>query len=62
MIVLELILLNVSENTVISTRLKNVSAQFNVFSTYISKSGQVERSDTDFAAFAEDVAGLTDIS
>lgn len=58
MIVLELILLNVSENTVISTRLKNVSAQFNVFSTYISKSGQVERSDTDFAAFAEDVAGL----
>ena len=57
-IVLELVLLGVSENTVISTRLKNVSAQFNLFSTYISNRNEVSGDDADFAELAEEVAGL----
>ena len=56
-ILLEIILMNVSENTVISTRMKNVSAQFNVFSNYLSTQ-ELEYSDDTFAQLVDEIATL----
>jgi len=50
--------MNVCENTVISTRVRNVSAQFNVFVTYVSNESTFEASDRSFAELAEEVAGM----
>ena len=51
--------MNVCENTVISTRLRNVSAQFNVFVTYVSnENSSGDPSGRSFAELAEEVAGM----
>ena len=58
LIILYLVLTNVCESSVISTRVKNVSAQFNVFTTYVSKEYEELSEARDFAELAEDVAGI----
>ncbi len=50
--------MGICENTVISTRVKNVSAQFNVFSTYLSQQYNEGIEEEDFARFAGEVAGV----
>lgn len=50
--------MNVCENTVITTRVRNVSAQFNVFVTYVSNESSYEASALTFAELAEEVAGM----
>ena len=56
-IILELVLTNISENTVITTRLQNVSAQFNVFTSYVAGSA-ASGSDREMADLSEEVAGM----
>ncbi len=56
-IILELVLTNISENTVITTRLQNVSAQFNVFASYVAGSA-ASGSDREMADLSEEVAGM----
>ena len=58
LIILEIILMGVCENTVISTRVKNVSAQFNVFVTYVSQEDVADAEDRTFAELAEEIAGM----
>lgn len=60
MALLEVIFVNVTENAVVSTRMRNISAQFSVISTYFanSLSGEEGATDSEMASIAEDFAGI----
>ena len=60
-IILQLVLMNVTEDTVVSTRLKNVSTQFAVLASYIDQNTSENNVLTDrgLAEMADNVVGLS---
>ena len=58
-VIIELLLTDIAESTVISTRVKNVSAQFSMLNTYFSQDNDlVDKSDYEIDMIIEDVAGM----
>ena len=51
--------MNLAENTVVSTRMKNVNAQYTMLSAYFSQQlNKKEMTDRDFDVMADDIAGM----
>ncbi|MBQ9815112.1 MAG: HAMP domain-containing protein, partial [Lachnospiraceae bacterium] len=51
--------MNLAENTVVSTRMKNVNAQYTMLSAYFSQQlNKKEMTDRDFDIMADDIAGM----
>ena len=58
-VIIELILTNVAQSTVISTRLRNVSAQFSMLTNYLVQDNKLgERPDEEVDLLVEDIAGI----
>ena len=57
--ILELVLTNVAENTVVSTRVKNVSAQFSMLSNYFTQENSLEEiTDNQTDLMVDAIAGI----
>ncbi|MCF0229384.1 MAG: HAMP domain-containing protein [Parasporobacterium sp.] len=57
--ILEFVLTNVAETTVVSTRMKNVGAQFSMLSTYFTRDNNItEKSEWETDMLVDDVAGI----
>ena len=58
-VVLEFVFMGAAESAVVSTRLKNVSAQFSMLNTYFTQSNDLEEmNDNDIDLFVDSVAGI----